>query len=70
MAGEAHRGKLEMMAMALKGFDAVVAKSFGEPAKEFLKEDGILPFQTDCAVKDAVRAAVKAVYDERAKVFE
>jgi nitrogen fixation protein NifB len=70
MAGEAHRGKLEMMALALKGFDAVVAKSFGEPAKEFLKEDGILPFQTDCAVKDAIRAAVKAVYDERAKVFE
>lgn len=68
--GEPHRGKLETMTSALKGFDAVVAKSFGEPAKEFLRQEKILPVVSNCEVNKAVRAAVEAVYDERSKVFE
>jgi len=70
MFGDAHRGKLETMTSALKGFDAVVAVSFGEPAMEFLRESGIIPVQSDLDVKDAVITAVKIVREERAKVFE
>jgi nitrogen fixation protein NifB len=70
MFGEAHRGKLEQMALALKGFDIVVAKSFGAPAREFLEEDGILTFQTSTEVQDAARCAASAVFKQRSKVFE
>ncbi|OPY33426.1 MAG: molybdenum cofactor biosynthesis protein A [Methanomassiliicoccales archaeon PtaU1.Bin124] len=70
MFGEAHRGKLEMMAAALKGFDVVVAKSFGDPAKEFLEEDGIMAMQSSGKIEDSVKCASDAVYKKRARVFE
>jgi nitrogen fixation protein NifB len=70
MFGQAHRGKLENMALALKGYDVVVAKSFGDPAKEFLKDDDIATFVSACAVEEAVRAAVRFIFEERARVFE
>jgi len=70
MFGEAHHGKLEQMAQALKGFDIVVAKSFGTPAREFLEQDGILTFQTSTEVQDAARCAASAVFKQRSRVFE
>ncbi len=70
MFGESHRGKLENMALALKGNDVVVAKSFGDPAKEFLRDEGIATFVSACAVEEGVRAAVRFIFEERARVFE
>jgi predicted Fe-Mo cluster-binding NifX family protein len=61
MFGEAHRGKLENMAKALKGFDIVVAESFGTPVKEFLAEEGISCHVCVKSVEDAVRDAAEEV---------
>jgi nitrogen fixation protein NifB len=70
MFGAAHRGKLEIMAQLLKGFDVVVAESFGDPAREFLKEEGIFPFQSSGPVTKAIRSSIEAVFKERSKIFE
>jgi nitrogen fixation protein NifB len=61
MFGEAHRGKLEGMAKALKGFNIVVAESFGTPVREFLGEDGISCHVCVKKVEDAVRDAAEEI---------
>jgi nitrogen fixation protein NifB len=70
LSGDSHKGKLEMLAEALRGCDAVVAKSFGTPAKEYLKEEGIRPYTADGPVEEAVRKAAEAIFQDRANTFE
>jgi nitrogen fixation protein NifB len=70
LSGDSHKGKLEMLAEALRGCDAVVAMSFGTPAKEYLKEEGIRPYTASGPVEEAVRAAADAIFRDRANTFE
>jgi predicted Fe-Mo cluster-binding NifX family protein len=65
MFGEAHRGKLEGMVAALKGFDIVVAESFGEPVREFLSDEGISYHICVKAVDEAVRDAADVIRKKR-----
>jgi nitrogen fixation protein NifB len=70
LSGDTHKGKLEMLAETLRGCDVVVAVSFGTPAKEYLKEEGIRPYTAKGPVKAAVREAVDALFQDRANTFE
>jgi nitrogen fixation protein NifB len=70
MLGDAHKGKLEMMAQALHGCDIVVAMSFGAPAREYLKEDGIQYYTAEGPEEEAVKKAVDALFQDRANTFE
>jgi nitrogen fixation protein NifB len=65
MFGEAHRGKLEGMVAALKGFDIVVAESFGEPVRGFLSDEGISYHICVKAVDEAVRDASDVIRKKR-----
>jgi nitrogen fixation protein NifB len=70
MSGNAHKGKLEMLAEVLRGCDVVVAVSFGAPAKEYLREEGIRSFTAKGPVRTAVKDAVVALFQDRANTFE
>lgn len=70
LSGDAHKGKLEMLAEALRGCDIVVAMSFGTPAKEYLKEEGIQSYTAEGPVSAAVKEAVDALFQDRANTFE
>jgi len=70
VVGPSHRRKLEDMANALKGYDAVVATEFGEKAVRSLKEKGIAAFQIKGEVEKAVLEAADNVYKKRAATFE
>jgi nitrogen fixation protein NifB len=70
MSGDAHKGKLEMLAEALQGCDVVVAMSIGTPAREYLKEEGIQSYTAKGAVRTAVKEAVDALFQDRANTFE
>jgi len=70
VVGPGHRRKLEDLANALKGYDAVVATEFGERAVQSLKEKGIAAFQMTGEVEKAVLQAVDIIYNKRAATFE
>jgi nitrogen fixation protein NifB len=70
VVGAGHRRKLEDMANALKGYDAVVATEFGERAVQSLKDKGIAAFQMTGEVEKAVLESVDNVYKKRAATFE
>jgi nitrogen fixation protein NifB len=70
VVGAGHRRKLEDMANALKGYDAVVATEFGEKAVQSLNAKGIAAFQMKGEVEKAVLEAVDNVYRKRAATFE
>ncbi len=70
LSGDAHKGKLEMLAEALRGCDIVVAMSFGTPAKEYLKEEGIQAYTAEGPVRTVVKEAVDALFQDRANTFE
>jgi nitrogen fixation protein NifB len=70
MAGKAHREKLEGMAEALAGHDAVVATDFGEKAVAVLKAKRIAAYKNTGNVEKAVLEAVDNLYRERAETFE
>lgn len=70
MTGDAHKGKLELLAEALRGCDVVISMSIGTPAKEYLKEEGIQSFIAKGPVESAVRQSVDALFQDRANTFE
>ena len=70
LSGDSHKGKLEMLAEVLRGCDLVVAMSFGTPAKEYLREEGIMSYTAKGAVRIAVKEAVDALFQDRANTFE
>ena len=70
LSGDAHKGKLEMLAEVLRGCDLVVAMSFGTPAKEYLREEGIMSYTAKGAVRIAVKESVDALFQDRANTFE
>jgi nitrogen fixation protein NifB len=70
LSGDAHKGKLELLAERLRGCDMVVAMSFGTPAKEYLKEEGIRSYTAKGPVNVAVKEAVDALFRDRANTFE
>ena len=69
MFGEAHREKVESLADALKGCDAVVAVEFGERAVAALRSRGIAAVKGTGDIVSAVRRAVDLVFKERAETF-
>jgi nitrogen fixation protein NifB len=70
LSGDAHKGKLEMLAELLRGCDVVVSMSIGTPAKEYLKEEGIRSYTAKGPVKTAVKESVDALFQDRANTFE
>jgi len=70
LSGDAHKGKLEMLAERLRGCDVVVAMSFGTPAKEYLKEEGIRSYTAKGPVRIAVKEAAEALFQDHANTFE
>ena len=70
LSGDAHKGKLGMLAERLRGCDVVVAMSFGTPAKEYLKEEGIRSFTAKGPVRSAILEASNAIFQDRANTFE
>lgn len=70
LSGDAHKGKLEMLAELLRGCDIVVAMSIGTPAKEYLKEEGIHSYTAKGPVRVAVKEAADALFKDRANTFE
>ena len=70
LSGDAHKGKLGMLAERLRGCDVVVAMSFGTPAKEYLKEEGIRSYTAKGPVRGAVMEAANAIFQDRANTFE
>jgi len=70
MLGDAHKGKLEMLAEALRGCDVVISISIGTPAKEYLIEEGIRSYTAKGPVKEAIREAVDALFRDRVNTFE
>jgi nitrogen fixation protein NifB len=68
--GRSHRTKLENMAKALEGYDAVIATEFGEKAVQVLKAKGISAYQMTGDVEKAVLEAVDNLYKKRAETFE
>ena len=70
MLGDAHKGKLEMLAEALRGCDVVISMSIGTPAKEYLKEEGIQSYTAKGPVRAAVKESVDALFQDRANTFE
>ena len=70
LAGDSHKGKLEMLAELLRGCDIVVSMSIGTPAKEYLKEEGISSYTVKGPVRKAVLDAANALFQDRANTFE
>jgi len=70
LAGDSHKGKLEMLAELLRGCDIVVSMSIGTPAKEYLKEEGISSYTAKGPVRKAVLDAANALFQDRANTFE
>ena len=70
LSGDAHKGKLEMLAELLRGVDIVVAMSIGTPAREYLKEESIHPYTAKGPVRKAVKEAADALFKDRANTFE
>lgn len=70
MMGSAHREKLEGMAAALEGHDAIVATEFGERAVKALKDRGMAAYQITGDVEKAVLESVDRLYKKRAETFE
>jgi nitrogen fixation protein NifB len=70
MSGDAHKGKLEMLAELLHGCDVVISMSIGTPAKEYLKEEGIQSYTASGPVRTAVKDAVVALFQDRSNTFE
>ncbi len=70
MAGATHREKLDEMAAALVGHDAVIASEIGERAVRALKERGIAAYQMSGDVEKALLEATDNLYRKRAETFE
>jgi nitrogen fixation protein NifB len=68
--GPAHRAKLESMALALRGYDAVVATEFSDRAVQLLRQNGIAAYALKGDVEKAVLEASDNLYKKRAETFE
>lgn len=69
MFGMAHGNKLEKAADALRGFDAVIATKFGEPAIQELESRGVAAVRDSGEIRRALRRAVDSIFKERAETF-
>ena len=67
--GPAHREKIDNAASRLRGMDAVVAVQYGDMAREVLRQWGIVPIEDRGGVMEALRRAVRSVFEERAEIF-
>ena len=70
VVGRTHRAKLEGMAEALRGHDAVIATEFGAIAVEQLRKKGISAFKLEGEVEKALLQTVDNLYKKRADIFE
>lgn len=68
--GRAHKAKLEGTALALRGYDAVVATEFSPRAVQLLKAQGISAYVSKGEAEQAVREASDNLYRRRAETFE
>lgn len=68
--GSAHKAKLESMALALRGYDAVVATEFSQRAVQLLKQNGIAAYALKGEVEKAVLEASDNLFKKRAETFE
>jgi predicted Fe-Mo cluster-binding NifX family protein len=58
------------MALALRGYDAVVATEFSDRAVQLLKLNGIAAYMLKGDVEKAVLEASDNLYKKRAETFE
>ena len=68
--GREHSEKLEKASQKLSGKDMVIANGFGHKAVDLLQRQNVTPIVEKGDIKEAIRKAVDALYEQRERTFE